>query len=165
MKVMSTWIFVILTGYCHVGSQRGGVPTQVPTGWPGSEGGMGGAFSKWRNSIHSLGNNGSDVNLNILKFWPSIVTLVPNEEEFPRRCGQEDQAMKEARETPLASKGTPSINLGIMKVMSTWTSLIFTEYCHIGSQRRGVPAQVRARRPHNEGDMGDAFGKWRNSIN
>jgi hypothetical protein len=22
--------------------------------------------------------------------------MVPNEEEFPRRCGQEDQAMKEA---------------------------------------------------------------------
>jgi hypothetical protein len=24
--------------------------------------------------------------------------LVPNEEEFPRRCGQEDRAMKEAWE-------------------------------------------------------------------
>jgi hypothetical protein len=27
-------------------------------------------------------------------FWPGIVTLVPNEEEFPRKCGQEDQAME-----------------------------------------------------------------------
>ena len=43
MKVMSTWLFVILTGYCHIGSQRGRVPTHVRAGWPGSEGGVGGA--------------------------------------------------------------------------------------------------------------------------
>jgi hypothetical protein len=28
----------------------------------------------------------------------SIVTLVPNEEEFPNKCGQKDQTMKEAWE-------------------------------------------------------------------
>ena len=28
--------------------------------------------------------------------WPHIVTLVPNEEEFPRRCRQEDLTIKEA---------------------------------------------------------------------
>jgi len=27
-----------------------------------------------------------------------IVTLVPNQEEFPHWCGQENQAVKEARE-------------------------------------------------------------------
>ena len=30
--------------------------------------------------------------------WPGVVTLVPNMEEFPRRCEQEDQVMKEAWE-------------------------------------------------------------------
>ena len=32
-----------VTGYCHIGSQRGRVPTLVRTGRPGSEGGVGGA--------------------------------------------------------------------------------------------------------------------------
>ena len=30
--------------------------------------------------------------------WLDIVTLVPNKEEFPRRCEQEDRAMKEVWE-------------------------------------------------------------------
>ena len=42
MTVMSTWIFVVLIGYCHIGSQRGGVPTQVQAGRLGNEGGVGG---------------------------------------------------------------------------------------------------------------------------
>ena len=42
MKVMSTSIFVILTGYCHIGSQRGRVPTQVWVEWLDSEGSVGG---------------------------------------------------------------------------------------------------------------------------
>ena len=29
MEVMSTWKFVILTGYCHICSQRGRIPMQV----------------------------------------------------------------------------------------------------------------------------------------
>ena len=33
---------VYVTGYCHVGSQPGRVPTQVWVGRPCSEGGMGG---------------------------------------------------------------------------------------------------------------------------
>ena len=35
--------------------------------------------------------------LNGLK-WPGIITLVPNREEFPRMCEQEDQTIKESRE-------------------------------------------------------------------
>ena len=34
-----------------------------------------------------------------------------------------------------SSEGTSSINLGIMKVMSTQIFVILTRYCHIGSQR------------------------------
>jgi hypothetical protein len=40
--MMSTQIFVVLTGYYHVGSQRGRVPTQAGVGRPGCEGGVGG---------------------------------------------------------------------------------------------------------------------------
>jgi hypothetical protein len=29
-------------------------------------------------------------------YLPGIATLVPNEEEFPRKCGQEDWVVKEA---------------------------------------------------------------------
>ena len=42
MKVMSTWIFVILTEYYHIGSQRGEVATQVQVRRSSTEGGMGG---------------------------------------------------------------------------------------------------------------------------
>ena len=45
-----------------------------------------------------LGNIESDVNLNICKFDRVLSHLVPNEGESPRRCGQDDQAMKEASE-------------------------------------------------------------------
>ena len=42
MKVMSTRMFVILIGYCCIGSHWGRVPTQVVrAGRPGSEGGVG----------------------------------------------------------------------------------------------------------------------------
>ena len=44
---MSTWIFVILTGYCHIGSQQGRVFTQVRAGWLGSEGSVGEAGPSW----------------------------------------------------------------------------------------------------------------------
>jgi hypothetical protein len=37
------------------------------------------------------------IDVNLL-FWPGIVTLVPTEEEIPRRCRQEDQAVKEVWE-------------------------------------------------------------------
>ena len=47
MKVMSTWIFVILTVYCHVDSQRGRFPTQVQARRTSSEGGVGGAGPSW----------------------------------------------------------------------------------------------------------------------
>lgn len=40
-------------------------------------------------------NDLSDRGFNDLS-WLSVVTLVPNEEEFPRRCGQDDHALKEA---------------------------------------------------------------------
>jgi len=42
MEVMSTWIIVILTGYCHIGSQRVRVPTHIQAGRPNNEGGVGG---------------------------------------------------------------------------------------------------------------------------
>ena len=48
------------------------------------------------------------------------------------------------------------INLGIMKVMSTWLYVIWIGYCHIGSQRGRVPTQVQARRPSIEGGVGQA---------
>ena len=40
MKTMSACILVILIGYCHIGSQRGRVPTQVRARRLGSEGGV-----------------------------------------------------------------------------------------------------------------------------
>ena len=43
MKVMSTWKFVIFTGYCHIGSQWVRVPTHIHARQPNSEGGVGGA--------------------------------------------------------------------------------------------------------------------------
>ena len=55
MKVMSTWIFVILTGYYHIGSQRGTFLTKVRAGRPDSEGGVGGAELNWRKIWSSLG--------------------------------------------------------------------------------------------------------------
>jgi hypothetical protein len=42
VKVMSAWVFVILTRYSHIGYQRGRVPMQVRAGRPGSERGVGG---------------------------------------------------------------------------------------------------------------------------
>ena len=45
--------------------------------------------------------------------------------------------------TPLACEGTPSFNLGIMKVMSTWIFVSLTGYCHIGSQWGGVRTQMQ----------------------
>jgi hypothetical protein len=54
---------------------------------------------------------------------------------------------------PLSSFGTPSINLGIMKVMSTWNFVILTMYCHTGSQRGRVLTKVRAGRQGNEGGI------------
>ena len=54
--------------------------------------------------------------------------------------------------TLLAYEGTPSIYLGIINMMSTWISIILTEYCHIGR----VPRQVQARRSCNERGMGRA---------
>jgi hypothetical protein len=51
-------------------------------------------------------------------------------------------------------EGTPSINLGIMDVMSTLIFVILIGYCDIGSHRGGVPTHVQARRPCGEGGMG-----------
>ena len=36
-----------MNGYCHIGSQRERVPTQMQVGRPGSEGGVGGARPSW----------------------------------------------------------------------------------------------------------------------
>ena len=46
--------------------------------------------------------------------------------------------------------GTPSINLGIMKGMSTWIFAILTGYYHIGSQQEKIPTQVQVGRPGSE---------------
>jgi hypothetical protein len=49
INVMSTWLFVILTGYYHIGSQRGRVPTQVRVDWLDNEGGVARAGpTEWR---------------------------------------------------------------------------------------------------------------------
>ena len=58
-------------------------------------------------------------------------------------------------QAPLACEGTPSINLRIMKVMSTWIFVILTGYYHIGSQR-GVPMHVQVGRRSSEGGLGGA---------
>ena len=55
MKVMLTWIFVVLIGYCHIGSQRGGFPTQVQAGRPSSEGGVGGVGPSQTQMRFSMG--------------------------------------------------------------------------------------------------------------
>ena len=54
-RVMLTWIFVSLTGYCHIGSQRGKIPTYVRAGRPGSEGGVGEAGPSGMKMWSSLG--------------------------------------------------------------------------------------------------------------
>ena len=46
MNVISTWIFVILTGYCHIGSQSGWVPTWVHAWRLGIEGGVAGRIMR-----------------------------------------------------------------------------------------------------------------------
>ena len=61
MKVMSTWIFVILTGYCHIGSQHGRVPMQVLAGRPGNEGGVGGAGRSRMKMWSSLGRSSQNL--------------------------------------------------------------------------------------------------------
>jgi hypothetical protein len=51
----------------------------------------------WRNSMNQMISM-KWCQLEYFWFWPGIVTLTPDEEEFPCMCGQEDQAMKEAWE-------------------------------------------------------------------
>jgi hypothetical protein len=60
---------------------------------------------------------------------------------------------------PLACEGTPSINLGIMKVMSIF--VILARYCHIGWQQGGVPTKVHADRAVEEVWEGQGPTKWR----
>ena len=55
---------------------------------------------------------------------------------------------------PLACGGSPSISLGIMKVMSPWKYVILTMCYHIGSQRGRIPTHVLAGRQESEGGMG-----------
>ena len=59
-----------------------------------------------------------------------------------------------SHQAPLACEEASLINLGIMKAMSTWIFIILTGYCHINSQRGGVPTYVWAGRPSNEGGVG-----------
>ena len=59
-----------------------------------------------------------------------------------------------SHQVPLACEETPSIDLGIMKLMSTWIFIILIKYRHIGSQRRWVPTQFWTRRPCSEGGVG-----------
>ena len=55
-----------------------------------------------------------------------------------------------SHESPLTCEGTTSINLGIMKVMSTWIFVILIRYCHSSSQRGRAPTQVQAGSPGSE---------------
>ena len=55
---------------------------------------------------------------------------------------------------PLVCERTPSINFGIMKVMSTWLFVILTRYYHISSQRGGVSHACAGRRTGHEGGVG-----------
>ena len=65
-----------------------------------------------------------------------------------------------SQEAPLACERTPSINLGIMKMMSTSIFVILTSYCHIGFQQGGVPMQVQARSVNNKEGVGGARPNW-----
>ena len=47
MKVMSTWLFVTLAGYCHIDSQRRKTPTQMRAGRLDSEEGVGRVGPSW----------------------------------------------------------------------------------------------------------------------
>ena len=49
-----------------------------------------------------------------------------------------------SHQAPSTFEGTPSVNLDLMKVMSTRIFVILIGYCHIGSQRGRVLMQVRA---------------------
>ena len=70
----------------------------------------------------------------------------------PRTCVGPLPRWEPTREY-LTCEGTPSFNLGIMKVMSTWIFVVLTGYCHIGSQWGRVPTHVRAGRPGSEGGV------------
>ena len=61
-----------------------------------------------------------------------------------------------SHEAPLACEGTPSIDLGIMKVVSAWVFANLSGYCHIGSQHGKIPTQMRAWRLGSEGGVGGA---------
>ena len=140
-KRILTWVFAILTGYCHSGNQRGKLPTQMRAGRPDSEGEVGGAGSSqmkmWSSpgwyevighaptrELYHVENQCDKIwslkptkllwhvkdlyqltweyqkwcQLEDLQFWPGIITLVPNEEAIPCKCGQEKRRMKEAWE-------------------------------------------------------------------
>ena len=51
-------------------------------------------------------------------------------------------------------EGTPSINMKIMTMVSTWIFVILIGYSHIGSQQGGGPTHVQAWRLDNKGSMG-----------
>jgi hypothetical protein len=57
MKAMPTWILVILTRYCPIGSQRGISPMHVRAIRPGTEGGMERVGSSQMKMWSSLGCN------------------------------------------------------------------------------------------------------------
>ena len=70
LKVISTRIFVMLTGYCHIGSQRGRVSTHVRARKMGIEEGVGGAGSGWMKMWSSLGLSYSPIHLSLIfDFW------------------------------------------------------------------------------------------------
>ena len=71
MKVMSTWIFIILTGYCHIDSRRGRVPTHVRAGRP--KVGTTQLFYNWVS--HSFINQSSEVQHNPVLFGSITVAL------------------------------------------------------------------------------------------
>ena len=56
-------------------------------------------YSSWHHFHYSQVNRWSSFtrqqSLLAQATWPGIVTLVPNEEEFPLKCGQNNQTMKE----------------------------------------------------------------------
>ena len=83
---MSTWTFVIITGYCHIDSQHGRVPTQVWARTLGSEGGVGrvgpNRMKMWSsmgppNHIHPKLRN---INLHNVKH--SLISWNPRERMF-----------------------------------------------------------------------------------
>ena len=75
MKLKSTWIFVIWTAYCHIGSQRERVPTQVWVEWPGSEEDVEGTRPSQTQMWSSLGQAEGGFQINVCFSLPIYVYL------------------------------------------------------------------------------------------